>query len=325
MTETVIDKAGGEIGMGESTMTRLFVTRAQQRVAQGDVPDFLSAAEGCKVLQFIRRRCCALGDGKGQSKTMDEFNNADARGLYRSGTAGDFNRWLTAYLVRHNDPMLALQLAFEARNLKQGVNQPLLQYLAALDTKLQSVPDAIKSAQVAPHLLQNLQPSWVRTAAQTWASHRQRSGTLTYVGLTTELKLLVPSELAVDTTEKVAAASDDAADGSGGRRNRWQKKAGGTAAAVNTVGAASAPGFKGNAGAPFSGTCHTCGKEGHRQNECPDVVCRVCRKKGHVSSACPGMGCFVCGKTGHMAPACPDRKCLCGALPAGHAFATCPA
>lgn len=54
---------------------------------------------------------------------------------------------------------------------------------------------------------------------------------------------------------------------------------------------------KGKKGQPFSGTCHTCGKPGHKAADC---------KKGAGKSQ--SIECFVCGQKGHFAKDCRNKK-----------------
>ena len=310
MSAKDIDRATAVTGAGRPEHTRLFLTRCILKVRPGPLPTYLSAAEGSLALRMMKR---SLEKG---SKAEQQFDTDDSRGLFVVGSAGDWNCFGTAYLTKNNDPQYIQSLAYEARSLKQTAQQSIEQYLTLLEIKLQSVPDAVKTAQVAPGLLENLLPSTLRTMAAAYVAERRVNNNLTFVGLCKHLRNLAPSlpkEVAAVTTPVAEVAVPG-----GGRRDRWHnKQVAGVAAVVATP---SGP----PAGGAFRGVCHQCQKEGHRKTECPDMECRVCKQKGHLAAACPGAGCFVCGKTGHLAPACKIRKCLCGTPPLGHTVADCP-
>lgn len=67
---------------------------------------------------------------------------------------------------------------------------------------------------------------------------------------------------------------------------------------------------------PFSGTCHTCGKKGHKKWKCPQRSNAKSStsnsksptgdiKKGQGRGVPPG-SCFQCGSTSHLKPDCPS-------------------
>jgi hypothetical protein len=310
MSAKDIDRATAVTGAGRPEHTRLFLTRCILKVRPGPLPPYLSAAEGSLALRMMKR---SLDKG---SKAEQQFDTDDSRGLFVVGSAGDWNCCATAYLTKNNDPQYIQSLAYEARSLKQTSQQSIEQYLTLLEIKLQSVPDAVKTAQVAPGLLENLLPGTLRTMAAAFVAERRVNNNLTFVGLCKHLRNLAPS-LPKDVAAEVVKPVAEVAVPAGRRRGQWEKQVAGVAAVAATP--AGPP-----AGGVFRGVCHQCQKEGHRKTECPDMECRVCKQKGHLAAACPGAGCFVCGKTGHLAPACKIRKCLCGVPPLGHTVADCP-
>lgn len=55
--------------------------------------------------------------------------------------------------------------------------------------------------------------------------------------------------------------------------------------------------------------CFTCGKPGHKSNNCfSKVKCEKCQKVGHNANNCRYIKCFKCGLEGHTQPNCPKNQ-----------------